>query len=246
METAKSIRWAVLITALIAAGCQPTPFVPSSASPTLFTPPTAAPTTPPPLSTLTATPYIPVPVTPAIQSTATASATPFIPPPVTPTLFIPSEVPPSPTLFVPPKVPPVPPPPPTLFIPSPPPVALQPGVFVTGIRLDPPHPLQKQDVTFYVTFLNTTGVEQKYRWFIFIYLEDQSTPFGQTSSDMAYIIPPGTSEQVSLNTWKMGPGQPCTNLTAEVHWIGPEDTRPAFAGPNGRDFVFPFTVCPPP
>ncbi len=228
MKMAKRIRWAALAATLLLASCQSIPFVPSSASPTPFAPPTPALTTPAPPPTLTVTPYIPEPVATAMQSTATATAT----------ILIASEVPPSPTLFIPPPVKSIAPPTITPTFTS--------GVYVTGMRLDPPQPLQRQDVTFYVTFLNTTGVEQKYRWFIFIFREDQVAPFGQTSSDKAYIIPPGTSEQPSVNTWKMGPGQPCTNLTAEVHWIGPEDTRPAFGGPDGRDFVMPFTVCPPP
>ncbi len=228
MKRAKRIRWAALAATILVAACQSLPFVSPSASPTPLAAPSKAPTTPAPPPTLTATPYIPEPVATAVPSTATATAT----------LFVPSEVPPSPTLFIPPPVPSIAPKTMTL--------AFAPGVYVTGMRLDPPQPLQRQDVTFYVTFLNTTGVEQKYRWFIFIFREDQVAPFGQTSSDKTYIIPPGTSEQPSVNTWKMGPGQPCTNLTAEVHWLGPDGTGPAFSSPGGRDFVMPFTVCPPP
>lgn len=118
------------------------------------------------------------------------------------------------------------------------------AVYVTNIRLDPPAPKQDQDVTFYVTFLNTTGSEQTFRWFIFIYEEGQEKPFGQTSSDQARIIPAGGSEQQALNTWRMGRGEPCTRFTAKVHWVDAGSGKPIFTKPDGQEYVLPFTICP--
>jgi hypothetical protein len=98
-------------------------------------------------------------------------------------------------------------------------------------------------VKFTVTFVNTTGSNLKYRWFIFIYKEGQEKPFGQTSSDQERIIPPGVTEQLALNTWKMGGGEPCTNFTAQVHWIDAVGGKPIFKRPDGEEYVLPFTIC---
>lgn len=117
------------------------------------------------------------------------------------------------------------------------------AVYVTKIRLDPPEPKQKQDVTFYVTFLNTTGTDQTFRWFIFIYRQGQPNPFGQTSSDKARVIPAGTVEQPAVNTWRMGSSEPCTTVEAKVHWQDPSGSRPVFNGTDGQPYLLTFTMC---
>jgi len=117
------------------------------------------------------------------------------------------------------------------------------GVYVTNIRLDPPEPKQQQDFMFNVTFLNTTGQDQTFRWFVFIYRQGQSSPFGQTSSDKVRTIPAGTIEQAAVNTWKMGSSEPCTTLEAKVHWQDPDGSRPAFNSPDGHPYVLTFTMC---
>lgn len=127
--------------------------------------------------------------------------------------------------------------------PAPSPTATQRSVYVTGIRLDPPAPKQRDNVTFYVTFLNTTGTDQTYRWFIFIYREGQTEPFGQTSSDKERIIPPGTVEQQAINTWRMGSDEPCAKMEAKVHREDPGGGRPAFNSPDGQPYALPFTLC---
>jgi hypothetical protein len=117
------------------------------------------------------------------------------------------------------------------------------AVYVTKIRLDPPEPKQQQDVLFNVTFLNTTGTDQTYRWFIFIYRQGQRQPFGQTSSDRDHVIPVGTVEQPAVNTWKMGSSEPCTTLEARVHWQDPDGSRPIFNNTDGQPYVLTFTMC---
>jgi len=127
--------------------------------------------------------------------------------------------------------------------PSATPRQLAPAVYVTKIRLDPPAPKQKQDVTFNVTFLNTTGSNQTYRWFVFIYRQGQTKPFGQTSADKARVIPAGTVEQPAINTWRMGSNEPCTVLEARVHWEDPSGGRPIFNNSDGQPYVLTFTMC---
>ena len=117
------------------------------------------------------------------------------------------------------------------------------AVYVTKIRLDPPEPKHEQDVTFYVTFLNTTGADQTFRWFIFIYRQGQPNPFGQTSSDRARVISAGTVEQAAVNTWRMGVDEPCTTLEAKVYWEDPSGSRLVFNSPDGHPYVLIFTEC---
>ncbi len=173
-------------------------------------------------------------VTPTVPPTATATVTPSpLPPTPTPpptlTAVPPSATPPPPT-----KVPIQPSPTPTL--PS--------GLFVTGIRTDPAVIKQKQEVTFYVTFLNTTGTNQVYHWLVFVYPKGQSLSIGETSDDRESLFTPGSVEVASINTWKIGPGQPCTDYVAEVHWTHPNGSKPAFTFVNGQTAALPLKVCP--
>ena len=118
------------------------------------------------------------------------------------------------------------------------------AVYVTNIRMDPPEPKQPQAITFYVTFLNTTGTDQTFRWFIFIYRLGQRQPFGQTSADRVHVIPVGTVEQPSINVWRMGSNEPCTTVEARVHWEDPSGSRPIFNNTDGQPYVLTFTMCP--
>ncbi len=132
---------------------------------------------------------------------------------------------------------------------TPPPPSAPPGVYVTNIRLDPPYPRVGQDVWFNVTFLNTTGMQQQYRWFVYVYRAGQSKPFGQTSSnkrgDGQDMIPTGTSERVTLNSWKVSGDTACQDYTARVNWYVSEDEpRPEFVDPSRQQFGYNFRVCP--
>ncbi len=119
-----------------------------------------------------------------------------------------------------------------------------PGVYVTNIRTDPAEAKQKQDITFYVTFLNATGVPQRYRWFVYVYQAGESIPIGQTSADRSYLLPPGTSEHATANTWKVGPGMPCADFVAKLFSVRADGIGQAFATVNGQEAALTFVVCP--
>ncbi len=170
--------------------------------------------------------------------------------------------PPTPTATLPPTETPAPPtgtptlvaspsPTPTLtvtatrvFVPPPPTPTIPPSVYVTSVKTDPSPAKQKQDVLFRVTFLNTTGQDRTYRWFVYIYDQSQSNPVGQTSSDKEFVIPPGTSEQVTINAWRYGPGEPCTTYIAKIHWVNQDGSKPTFGQVGGAQAAFPFMLCP--
>jgi hypothetical protein len=177
------------------------------------------------LPSSTAAPTLPplggTPVNPAILQTPTLSPGGLD---ATPTKRPPTKVPPTPT--------------PTISAP--------PGVWGVSIRVDPVKPTRGQPVTFYVTFLNTTGSPQGYRWRIRIYYPDNmKNSFGDTTP-LNTTIPVGISEQASDNGWKVtGPGD-CMSWLARVWVVDPttkqetEFLKPDQSGGPATQFQ----VCP--
>lgn len=97
-----------------------------------------------------------------------------------------------------------------------------PGVYATSIRLDPTTAYRGQNVTFYVTFLNTTGTQQGFRWRIRIYTPDNSkNSFGDTAP-LNNTINVGTSELASDNGWAVRGAGGCMDLIARVFQVDPD------------------------
>jgi len=117
-----------------------------------------------------------------------------------------------------------------------------PGVYVTGIRTDPPDPKQRQDIWFYVTFSNTTGKPQSYRWWVNIF--DGGKTIGDTSKNRIEDIPPGITERKVVKEWRIGPGQPCYTYTGKAVWRRDDGSEFTFKRPDGLEFALPFVVCP--
>lgn len=119
------------------------------------------------------------------------------------------------------------------------------GVYVTGIRIDPPQPKRKFDVTFYPTFLNTTGALQNHRIVTYIYRPDQigGRSMGETPPTNTIAIAPGTSELATLAWVLTGPGG-CEDFIVRVAWWDDLKNPTFFNLPNGQPFQVPITVCP--
>ncbi len=120
-----------------------------------------------------------------------------------------------------------------------------PGVYAVSIRTDPAAPKRGQSVTFYVTFLNTTGSPVGYNWRIAIYEPDKRHAFGDTKI-MPGTVPPGTSELASADNWAVrGPGD-CMQLLARVFWIDSDSKEQReFIKPDGSGGpAAGFQVCP--
>lgn len=107
--------------------------------------------------------------------------------------------------------------------PSPTTISAPPGVWATSIRVDPAPPKRGQTMTFFVTFLNTTGVPQHFKWFIKIYPPDAKNSKGETpKTDNDF--PVGTAEFQSMQWILTGPG-PCEDYLARVFWIDPNNNN---------------------
>jgi|GEM_PF-722952 len=120
-----------------------------------------------------------------------------------------------------------------------------PGIYAVSIRLDPTNPRGNTQVTFYVTFLNTTKETKHYRWFVKIYRPDERNSFGETAkSDID--VPVGTSEFTTPNNWKTAVFADCQPYFARPFWLDTENNVPPteFLKTDGQAVNQGFSVCP--
>ena len=190
----------------------------SAANPTAFFFP---PITPLPIQTIA---FVPTTSTASFAVPATLGPSPIATPTVTATLEL------SPTA--------------TSTATATPTPTVAPGLYVTNLRLEPSAPKRREDVGFYVTYLNATGADQNYRWLVYIYRPDNSRhAFGETPKNVT-TIPTGSIEQKAQGTWKLTGGGDCENFIARVAWIDANNQSISFSTSDGRVFEFPFSVCP--
>lgn len=110
-------------------------------------------------------------------------------------------------------------------------VAAQPGVYAVGIRLQPAAPKSGNFVTFFVTFLNTTGKTERYNWFVKMYEPAKSTSFGETAK-LEIDIPPGTREFASKANWNIAVASECMEFNARVFWADKDNQVTEFVKPD--------------
>ena len=118
------------------------------------------------------------------------------------------------------------------------------GLFVTGLRIQPDPAPRGEDLVFYPTFLNTTGIAQNYRWIVYIFKSDNRTKSLSETTRTDTALPSGTSEQKSLGSWKLGVGGPCEDFVARVGFFDQENKSVNFTKPDGTLFEKDFKVCP--
>ncbi len=128
--------------------------------------------------------------------------------------------------------------------PASPTISAPPGVYATAIRVTPAAPKRNQPVTFYVTFLNTTGAPQTYRWRVIIFPPEGKNAKGDTAF-LDSTIPVGTSELASPDNWTIrGPG-PCEDYIARVFWLDENKQPVEFLKPDRSGGpAAGFQICP--
>lgn len=124
-------------------------------------------------------------------------------------------------------------------------VAIKPGVYVTNVRMEPRAPKYRQPVTFFVTFVNSTGKAQSYKWLVEIWEQDTNkrNPYGQGDA-LEREIPAGMSERATGDSFKVAGGGPCVPFRARVVFTDDQGRRVPFQRTNGTDFWVTFQVCP--
>lgn len=121
---------------------------------------------------------------------------------------------------------------------------IAPGLYVTGLRLEPAPPKRGPEIGFYATFLNTTTGEQSVRWAVHIYRADSSkNSFGETST-ATMTMPVGQKELKSLGSWKLTGGGGCEDFVARVAAKDSNNQVTFFNKPDAALFELPFQVCP--
>ncbi len=120
---------------------------------------------------------------------------------------------------------------------------LAPGVYVTGMRIEPTQIMDGQNPTFYVTFLNTASTPITYTWFIKVYEPDKRQSFGEEAK-VGNVMPPGTSTLPSASNWKAPGEQPCRPFIARVFYYMAQDNAVVeFSTPAGNAYLIDFKVC---
>jgi hypothetical protein len=113
------------------------------------------------------------------------------------------------------------------------------------MRVDPADPKRNNPVTFWITFLNTTGNTQTYNTRVLIFAPDAKNSKGDTQV-VNTIIPVGLSEEASAANWTIhGPGG-CEPYIARIFWIDPNTKQPTeFVKPDqSGGTAVGFQMCP--
>ncbi|MCC7160921.1 MAG: hypothetical protein IT331_00360 [Anaerolineae bacterium] len=123
--------------------------------------------------------------------------------------------------------------------------AVRPGIYVTGLRFAPGAPKRGQPMTFYATFLNTTGRDQNYKWLVEIWETNtnKKNPYGQ-ADHLEQLIPTGANERATGDSFKVAGGGPCISFRAHVVFVDDQGRRVPFLRTNGVELWVPFQVCP--
>lgn len=122
---------------------------------------------------------------------------------------------------------------------------LKSGVYVNSLRFAPRAPKRGEPVTFFVTFTNSTGKAQNYKWLVEIWDADTSkkNPSGQADARQEAVLA-GTHELATGDSWKVAGGGPCVPFRARVVYQDEQARRIPFKRTNGADLWVPFQVCP--
>ena len=121
------------------------------------------------------------------------------------------------------------------------PVKAAAGIYVTNMRVDPPHPVKNSLINFYVTFVNPTGASESHRLCVETYRPGDTRSFGITSCP-SQSIPPGT-HVIKIGTWNVTGVHQCIPVLARpISRDG--DNRSPYHQANGSDLWLEFSVCP--
>lgn len=117
-----------------------------------------------------------------------------------------------------------------------------PGFYASQMSVDPAKPRKNDQISFRVTFINTTGHAQAHKVCAEIFRLGETKSFGITSCASANI-PPGTS-QVQTGTWRLTGIHACLPIRAHAIARDDGDVRVPLHQPNGADLWLDLQVCP--
>lgn len=128
-------------------------------------------------------------------------------------------------------------------VPPTPTITPGPGLFVIDIRTQPDPPVRNVELTFFVTFVNTTGVLQNQKWVVYLFRPGEPRAFGQTTGAVTTFYST-VGEAQSAGAWKLSGGGPCETFTARAAWFDQNNQPVFFTTFDGKPFEKNITVCP--
>lgn len=125
------------------------------------------------------------------------------------------------------------------------PAAPGPGLFVTGIRLQPQdQPLHNMDTSFFVTFQNTSSAAQNFTWKVYIFKADTPAKSNSDLTGVSTSFPAGSKEVQAGSTFRYGPtGSACDYFFAQVGFLDANNNIIYFSQPDGQAFKKGFQIC---
>jgi hypothetical protein len=123
-----------------------------------------------------------------------------------------------------------------------------PGLYVTGLQIDPAKPNIGDTLQFSVNFLNTTGAVQTYTWIVKVFqcpeqCDTFKTSFGETTKKQDNIAT-GAASLVSDRHITIGQGR--CDYVAMPFYIDQANQQvvPFMSTTSGQPLYAHFTVCP--
>ncbi len=123
-----------------------------------------------------------------------------------------------------------------------PPAKAPAGIYVTKIRVDPPHPIKNDGINFYVTFVNPTGQTENHNLCVETWRPGDKKSFGITYCP-SQPIPPGTTE-IKIGNWVVTGIHQWIPVRARAISQDDHDNRYPYYQANGSDLWLDFSVCP--
>ncbi|HZQ10321.1 MAG TPA: hypothetical protein VFD70_27330, partial [Anaerolineae bacterium] len=129
-----------------------------------------------------------------------------------------------------------------------PPTATQinapPGVYVTGMTVDPPNPHAGDPVHFRTSFLNTTGGPRTYKWCVYIFNPDDFPRKHTSESTCTPAEIPAGANVVEAQPWTQNRLGTCLTYLASPFFIETSGAPVMFLKPDNSNFWVDFTICP--
>jgi hypothetical protein len=122
-------------------------------------------------------------------------------------------------------------------------VAFPPGVYSTGVRVDPPEPRAGRPIAFYGKFLNTTGSPQRYNFCVEIFKPDNLRRSEGITTCTSQEVPVGESELQSTG-WVVNQIGECVLYLAYPIFEDSSNARTRFLKPEGGEIWQDFRLCP--
>ncbi len=122
-------------------------------------------------------------------------------------------------------------------------LAVAPGVYATGLKVDPPAPKAGQRMTFTVTFLNTTGLVRDIKWYVTIFKPDQRHSVGETSK-ISSTLNVGSSMVTTGNDFRWGGMPSCEPYIAKVYALDEFGAIYILNRTDGSNLTHEFSICP--